>query len=81
MLLGYYLFDREDLGKYYDGVNDATLYILGFFGERLECCGVKKSAIHLLYAEDSTELTQEEEEPHPKRLKYSSTRRQLALVG
>ncbi|XP_024042908.1 disease resistance-like protein DSC1 [Citrus clementina] len=81
VLLGYYLFDREDLGKYYDGVNDATLYILGFFGERLECCGVKKSAIHLLYAEDSTELTQEEEEPHPKRLKYSSTRRQLALIG
>ncbi|KAH9725870.1 ADP-ribosyl cyclase/cyclic ADP-ribose hydrolase [Citrus sinensis] len=52
VLLGYYLFDREDLGKYYDGVNDATLYILGFFGERLECCGVKKSAIHLLLPDE-----------------------------
>lgn len=85
MLLGYYLFDTMNLdylGKYSE-VNEASFHIQSSdgLGRRLDCGEVKKCGIRLLYTEDSTESTFEEEEPHPKRLKYSSTPSQLVFFG
>lgn len=80
VLYGYYLFDimnLDDLGKYSE-VNEASFHIQcsNTYGGRLECRKVKKCGIRILYAEDK-----EEEEPHPKRLIYSSTPSLLVLFG
>lgn len=85
VLLGYYLFDAMNLDYLgnYSEVNEASFHIQSSdtYGRRLECGEVKKCGIRLLYTEDSTESTEEEEEPHPKILKYASAPSQLVFFG
>ncbi|KAH9725888.1 Dynamin-2A [Citrus sinensis] len=79
VFLGSYLLGSEDLSKRDDEVSfdEVSFYILPFYGED---CEVKQCGIHFVYAQDSTESREEEEEeeePHTKRLKCSSTPKQL----
>ena len=83
VFLGSYLLGSEDLSKRDDEVSfdEVSFYILPFYGED---CEVKQCGIHFVYAQDSTESREEEEEeeePHTKRLKCSSTPKQLVLFG
>ncbi|KAK9200079.1 hypothetical protein WN944_015274 [Citrus x changshan-huyou] len=58
LILGYYLFGNDNLNGFRDCVIEAVQF---YFkkdhddSERLECCGPKRCAIHLLYAPDSSE--------------------------
>ena len=78
VFLGSYLLGSEDLSKRDDEV---SFYISTIYGDDVE---VKQCGIHFVYAQDSTESREEEEEeeePHTKRLKCSSTPKQLVLFG
>ena len=78
VFLGSYPFDREYSYANYD---EFSFHIKGSYGQHRECCEVKKCGIHFVHAQDSMESTkeEEEEEPHPKRSKYSSTPSQLII--
>ncbi|XP_052292555.1 disease resistance protein RUN1-like isoform X4 [Citrus sinensis] len=77
LILGYYLFGNDDLNGFRDCVIEAVQF---YFkkdhddSERLECCGLKRCGIHLLYAPDSTEdpsgsfNNEEEEELQPQQM-------------